>query len=111
MKIIARSEFEKIEYEMEELSPAESIREAKVYIQNLNYDQAITLLEPIANRNNSEALYLLGTLYFNGTGVTTDVAKAADLFAKAAPGLAAFLLFGCQCNATSASSKRPARVI
>jgi TPR repeat protein len=84
VKIIARSEFEKIENEMAELSPAESLKEAKVYIQNLNYNPAIVLLEPLANRNNSEAQYLLGTLYYNGTGVAKDVAKAADLFAKAA---------------------------
>jgi TPR repeat protein len=84
VKIIARSEFEKIENEMEELSPAESIREIKVHIKSLDYDKALTLLEPLANRNNSEAQYLLGTLYYNGNGVPTDVAKAADLFAKAA---------------------------
>ena len=84
VKIIARSEFEKIENEMEELSPAESLKEAKLYIQNLNYDAAVTLLEPLADRDNSEAQYLLGTLYYNGTGVKTDVVKAADLFAKSA---------------------------
>ena len=83
VKIIARSEFEKIENEMEELSPSESLLKVKAHIKNSDYDQALILLEPLAARNNSEAQYLLGTLYYNGTGVTTDVAKAADLFAKA----------------------------
>ena len=84
VKIIARSEFEKIENEMAELTPAESINEAKVHIQNLDFQKAFEILTPIAERNSSEAQYLLGTLYFDGNGVPADAAKAADLFAKAA---------------------------
>jgi TPR repeat protein/Zn-dependent peptidase ImmA (M78 family) len=84
VKIIARSEFEKIENEMAELSPEESVKEAKIHILNLDYDSAADLLEPLVNSNNSEALYLLGNLYYNGTGVETDLNKAADLYAKAA---------------------------
>lgn len=84
VKIIARSEFEKIENEMAELTPAESISEAKVHIQNLDFEKAFEILTPIAERNSSEAQYLLGTLYFDGNGVPADTARAADLFAKAA---------------------------
>ena len=84
VKIVARSEFEKIENDLGELTPAESISEAKINIQNIDFQKAYEILTPLADINNSEAQYLLGTLYFEGNGVPTDSAKAADLFAKAA---------------------------
>jgi TPR repeat protein len=85
IEIIARSEFDKIENGGDSnKSPSVSIKEAKVFIQNANYNEALLLLQPLADRNNSEAQYLLGSLYYNGSGVGADIEKAAELFVSSA---------------------------
>lgn len=84
IEIVAKSEFEKIENEIADLTPDEAITQAKVHIQNLDYKKALELLSPVAAKNVSQAQYLLGTLHLEGKGVPTNAVQAADLFAKAA---------------------------
>ena len=84
IEIVAKSEFEKIENEIAELTPDEALTQAAVHIQNLDYKKAQELLNPLASKNVSKAQYLLGVLHLEGKGYPVDAVKAADLFAKAA---------------------------
>jgi TPR repeat protein len=84
IEIVAKSEFEKIENEIAELTPSEALTQASVHIQNLDYKKAQELLKPLSNKNVSEAQYLLGILHLEGKGYPVDAVKAADLFATAA---------------------------
>ena len=49
-----------------------------------DYAAALRELRPLADQGNARAQYFLGVLYFEGNGVTQDVAKAAEWFRKAA---------------------------
>lgn len=49
-----------------------------------NYAQLYEILQPLAGSGNAEAQYRLGNMYFFGTGVPQDYAKAVDQYAKAA---------------------------
>ena len=84
IEIVAKSEFEKIENEIAELTPDEALTQAAVHIQNLDYLKAQELLKPLAAKNVSKAQYLLGVLHLEGKGYPVDAVRAADLFAKAA---------------------------
>lgn len=49
-----------------------------------DYKKAIEIYEQLSERNNPEALNILGSMYQNGLGVRQDLSKAAALYARAA---------------------------
>lgn len=51
---------------------------------NGNYEQAIDVLQPLADQGNAEAQLMLGIFYSKGQGVEQDYNKAASLFRRAA---------------------------
>jgi TPR repeat protein len=57
------------------LSYANQIEDAKAAIQDEHFEMAYRKLVPLAEENNAEAQFLLGTLYINGQGVEKDEGK------------------------------------
>ena len=57
---------------------------AKEYYDNKDYDKAITLATPLANKGYAKAQNLLGVMYERGIGLVKDYAKALDWYQKAA---------------------------
>jgi TPR repeat protein len=49
-----------------------------------NYSEAVTVLKPLAEKNNAKAQLRLGRLYLEGLGVERNEAEALKLFRKAA---------------------------
>ncbi len=66
------------------LSHADQVEEAKAAIQDEDFRTACELLGPLAEENNAEAQFLLGSLYVNGQGVEKDDTKGLSLIMKAA---------------------------
>ncbi len=53
-------------------------------IERHEFAQALKLLEPLAQKNDTRALFALANLYASGRGVLRDEAKAAELYSRAA---------------------------
>ena len=66
------------------LSYADQLEDAKAAIQNEDFVKACELLAPLAEENNAEAQFLLGSLYVNGQGVEKDDTKGLSWIMKAA---------------------------
>jgi hypothetical protein len=66
------------------LSYADQLEDAKATIQNEDFEKACELLGPLAEENNAEAQFLLGSLYINGQGVEKDDTKGLSWIMKAA---------------------------
>ncbi len=66
------------------LSYADQLEEAKTSIQNEDFTRSYELLLPLAEENNAEAQFLLGSLYINGDGVEKDDTKGLSWIMKAA---------------------------
>ena len=62
---------------------AADIDPATAAIKRGDFGAAHHALAPLVETGNAEALYLLGTLYANGEGVTADLAQAQKLFRAA----------------------------
>jgi TPR repeat protein len=65
------------------LSYADRLEDAKAAIQDEHFEKAYRILSPLAEENNAEAQFLLGTLYINGQGVEKDDAKGLLWMMKA----------------------------
>jgi len=65
-------------------SYADQLGDAKTAIQNEDFTKAFELLNPLAEENNAEALFLLGSLYINGDGVEKDDTKGLSWIMKSA---------------------------
>jgi hypothetical protein len=65
-------------------SYADQLEEAKAAIQNEDFIKASELLRPLAEENNAEAQFLLGSLYVNGQGVEKDDTEGLSWVMKAA---------------------------
>lgn len=59
---------------------AASFKQAKKYYAAAEYSAAITELQPLAKAGNADANNLLGEMYLQGVGVSTDVALAKTYF-------------------------------
>jgi hypothetical protein len=66
------------------LSYADQLEDAKAAIHNENFEKGCELLRPLAEENNAEAQFLLGSLYVNGQGVEKDDTKGLSWVMKAA---------------------------
>jgi hypothetical protein len=66
------------------LSYADQLEDAKAAIQNEDFTKAHELLLPMAEENNAEAQFLLGSLYINGQGVEKDDTKGLSWIMKSA---------------------------
>ena len=66
------------------LASPESLAEASRALEAGQYTQAIEILTPLAKDGNQLAQYRLGTMYYNGTGVTEDEKQAIYWWKKAA---------------------------
>jgi|GEM_PF-1307823 len=66
------------------LSYADQLEDAKAAIQNEDFEKAFELLGPLAEENNAEAQFLLGSLYINGDGVEKDDTKGLSWIMKSA---------------------------
>jgi TPR repeat protein len=66
------------------LSYADQLEDAKAAIQNEDFKKASELLRPLAEENNAEAQFLLGSLYINGQGVKEDDTEGLSWVMKAA---------------------------
>ena len=64
--------------------PEKTWQEALLAIQQGNYEQAVRLLRPWAERGDAWAQYSLGVMYYRGRGVAQDYAKAREWWEKAA---------------------------
>lgn len=53
-------------------------------IERHEFAQALKSLEPLAQKNDTRALFALANLYASGRGVLRDEAKAAELYTRAA---------------------------
>lgn len=53
-------------------------------LERREYDQALKHLAPLADQNDTRALFALGRLYAGATGAMRDEAKAIGLYARAA---------------------------
>lgn len=53
-------------------------------LERREYDQALKHLAPLAEKNDTRALFALGRLYAGATGAMRDEAKAIGLYARAA---------------------------
>ena len=49
-----------------------------------NYKKSVEFYEKATKMGNTEALYALGELYYNGCGVEQNYEKAVELYRKAA---------------------------
>jgi hypothetical protein len=65
-------------------SNADQIEDAKAAIQNEDFTKSYELLLPLAEENNAEAQFLLGSLYINGDGVEKDDTKGLSWIMKSA---------------------------
>jgi hypothetical protein len=66
------------------LSYADQLEDANAAIQIEDFEKACELLGPLAEENNAEAQFLLGSLYINGQGVEKDDTKGLSWIMKAA---------------------------
>ena len=66
------------------LSNAGQLKDAKTAFDNGDYGKAYELLHPLAEENNAEAQFLLGSLYVNGRGVERDDTEGLSWVMKAA---------------------------
>ncbi len=66
------------------LSYADQLEDANSAIKNEDYKTAYKLLLPLAEENNPEAQAILGSMYVNGQGVKSDIAKGLSWIMKAA---------------------------
>ena len=64
--------------------PEKTWQEALLAIQQGNYEQAVRLLRPWAERGDAWAQYSLGVMYYRGRGVAQDDAQAREWLEKAA---------------------------
>ncbi len=65
------------------LSHADRLEDAKAAIQDEHFKKAYRILGPLAEENNAEAQFLLGTLYINGQGVKKNDIKGLVWITKA----------------------------
>ena len=65
------------------VAQAESLSQAKTEILMKNYQIAIEILEKLAKNNDSQAQYLLGTIYRNGNITQKDLKRSAFWFEQA----------------------------
>lgn len=54
------------------------------FAQEADYGKAFTAFQKAAKYDDPEALYMLGTLYYDGKGVQKDTKKGLELYVKAA---------------------------
>jgi hypothetical protein len=66
------------------LSHAGQLEDAKAAIQNEDFIKAFGLLRPLAEENDAEAQFLLGSLYIKGQGVEKDDEEGMSWVMKAA---------------------------
>jgi ankyrin repeat protein len=70
---------------------------ARAALRTLQFDRAIELLAGAGKAGNADAQYLLGLMYLNGVGTSSDPARAKTLLQSAAEhgqGAAAYVLAG-----------------
>ena len=63
---------------------ADQLEDANAAIKNEEFKKAYELLLPLAEENNAEAQFLLGSLYINGQGVEKDDMEGVSWVMKAA---------------------------
>ncbi|MDQ1363337.1 MAG: uncharacterized protein QG652_1198 [Pseudomonadota bacterium] len=63
---------------------AKTVEEAKQYIRVKNFQEAVLLLDTLAQQGDAEAQYMLAVMYRNGHGVDRDLPRAFGWFLKAA---------------------------
>ena len=61
---------------------AGDLRNAQAAIEKADYGKAVSLLTPLADKGNAEALYVLGRLTLDGKGVKKSEQRAAQLFRR-----------------------------
>jgi TPR repeat protein len=66
------------------LSYADQLEDAKAAIENKDFKKAYELILPLAEENNAEAQFLLGSLYIKGQGSEKDDTKGLSWIMKAA---------------------------
>ena len=64
--------------------PANGLQAAQAALDKGDYESAVSLLTPLAESGNAEALYVLGRLRLEGRGVKKNEQRAAQLFSQAA---------------------------
>ena len=65
-------------------SYADQLEDARAALQNEDFNKSYELLLPLAEENNAEAQFLLGSLYINGQGVKKDDTKGLSWILKSA---------------------------
>jgi hypothetical protein len=65
-------------------SYADQLEDARAALQNEDFNKSYELLLPLAEENNAEAQFLLGSLYINGQGVKKDDTKGLSWIMKSA---------------------------
>lgn len=63
---------------------ADRFSDAVDALQRRDYEAAMRLFMPLAERGNASAQFNVGVMYANGEGVARDVAQAANWYKKAA---------------------------
>lgn len=88
------------------------VAKGQTEFQNQNYNKAYRYLKEAANRDDKEALYALGYMYYYGYGVGRDVSMAQDLIRRSAafghkPAIKALRLFVATRSTFSVDSNKP----
>lgn len=63
-----------------------TLQEVQAALDKNDYDQAVRLLKPLADKRQPEALYVMGRLILDGKGVKKNATRAAEFFRLAAEG-------------------------
>lgn len=66
------------------MANADQLEDARTAIKNQDFKKALELIQPLADKNDLEALTMLGAMYVNGEGVEKDLTKGLSLIMKAA---------------------------
>ncbi|WP_281951257.1 tetratricopeptide repeat protein [Nitrosophilus kaiyonis] len=59
------------------------IKEAIEYFENDEYEKALPLFKSLAKDGNSEAMYYIGMMYYEGWGVEKDLDEAINWWKRA----------------------------
>lgn len=62
---------------------SQTLKESKKDYQQQNYNEALTKLQPLADKGNPNAQYAIGYMYYYGQGVPMDKAKGIVWIQKA----------------------------
>jgi ankyrin repeat protein len=80
-----------------QIKPNDTLEPARAALRTLQFGKAIELLSVAGSAGNADAQYLLGLIYLNGVGITSDSSRARALLQSAAEhgqGAAAYVLAG-----------------